>query len=416
MFARRHWIPPAALVYAHLAHGFSWVLLLWAAWSANTSHGYVGFAWIHTVALAWITMAAFAVLIHAMPNFVDVEWRGESIARWSLAAFGVGAALMIYGFLANPRMIGGGGDLLFAAILVYLATAFWTLSVAMRGERVQRAVARAFSGTFFFLLATAVIGYGLAGMLAGRGVMWAASLPAAHATLGTLGWLSLLIFGVSMRTLRPISGAETRFRWMHIVVGSFTLLGVPLLAAGLAIHNGVFAWAGAALFAIAALGYAFDVFDILRRAQVPHRPPQAFVAAGVLWFLAALAIGGCTLAGGNPWQNAYVFALLAGWIGQMVLAHFHHIGVRLIATMYRGEEDETRPQELLEPRLSWFTFGAFQIAIALAVIGLLGDHFGLIARGAIFGIGGWIAMTANILAARARAKVLPKTVILLGRE
>src|SRR5579884_3394083 len=170
MFARRHWIPPAALVYGHLAHGFSWLLLLWGAWTASAQHGYVGFAWIHTVALAWVTMAAFAVLLHAMPNFVDVEWRGETVARWSLVAFAAGAALLIYGFLANARIIGVGGDLLLAAIVVYLATAFWTLSQAMNGERVQRAVARAFSGTLLFLLATAVVGYGLAGLLAGRGM------------------------------------------------------------------------------------------------------------------------------------------------------------------------------------------------------------------------------------------------------
>lgn len=411
MFARRHWIPPAALVYAHLAHGFSWVLLLWAAWSAGV-HGYVGFAWIHTIALGWITMAAFAVLIHAMPNFVDVEWRGEAIARWSLVAFGAGVALLVYGFLGNAQVLGPAGDLLLASIVAYLGTAFWTLSAAMRGERVQRAVARAFSGTLLFLLATAVIGDGLAGMLSGRGITWAASLPTAHAALGTLGWLSLLIFGVSMRTLRPIAGAATRFRWMHIVVGSFTLLGVPLLAAGLAAHDTVLAWIGAALFAIAALGYAFDVFDMLRRATVPHRPPQAFVAVSVLWFLAALAIGAGALAG-NAWQSAYVFALLAGWVGQMVLAHFHHIGVRLIATMYRGEEDETRPEELLESRLSWFTFAAFQIAIVLAVIGLMHDSLGLIARGAVFGVAAWIAMTANIFAARARAKTPLRTATLI---
>lgn len=413
MFARRHWIPPAALVYAHLAHGFSWVLLLWAAWSASAQHGYVGFAWIHTVALAWVTMAAFAVLLHAMPNFVDVEWRGETVARWCLVAFGAGAALLIYGFLANARMIGGGGDLLLAAIVVYLGTAFWTLSQAMRGERVQRAVARAFSGTLLFLLATAVIGYGLAGLLSGRGVTWAASLPSAHAALGTLGWLSLLIFGVSMRTLRPISGGvQTRFRWMHIIVGTCTLIGVPLLAAGLAVQNYALAWIGGALFALAALGYAFDVFDVLRRARNPHRPPQAFVAASILWFLAALYLGARALSV-EPWQDAYIFALLMGWIGQMVLAHFHHIGVRLIATIYRGEDDETRPQELLESRLTWFTFAAFQIAIVLVVIGLLHHWLGLIARGSIFGIAAWIAMSANILAARARAKVLPKTVSLL---
>lgn len=401
MFARRHWIPPAALFYAHLAHGFSWALLLWAAWSQNV-HGYVGFAWIHAIALGWVTMAAFAVLIHALPNFVDVEWRGETVARWSLLAYGAGVALLLFGFLGNANALAPAGDLLLASIVAYLATAFWTLAQAMRGERVQRAVARAFLGTFLFLIAAAVIGYGLAAMLGGRGITWAASLPAAHATLGTLGWLSLLIFGVSMRTLRPIAGQTTRFRWMHIVVGSFTLLGVPLLAAGLAAHNVPLAWIGGVLFVLAALGYAFDVFDILLRAKNPHRPPQFFVAFGVLWFLVAMAIGGGALAG-LPWQPAYIFALLAGWIGQMVLAHFHHIGIRLVSTLYRGEEDETPPQVLLEPRLSWFTLGAFQIAIALVVIGLLNEHLNLVARGAVFGIAAWIAMTGNVLAARARA-------------
>jgi hypothetical protein len=412
MFARRHWIPPAAFVYAHLAHGFSWVLLLWAAWSASAHHGFVGFAWIHAVALGWATMAALAVLIHALPNFIDVDFRGETIARWMLVAYGVGVALLLYGFLGNVRALGPGGDLLFAAIVVYLITAFWTLAGAMRGERVQRAVARAFGGTFVFLLATAVIGYGLAGLLSGRGMTWAASLPQAHATLGTLGWLSLLIFGVSMRTLRPISGAQTRFRWMHIVVGTCSVVGVPLLAAGLGAHNYTLAWIGAALFLLASLGYVFDVFDILRRATVPHRPPQAFVAFAMLWFLAALAIGGGALSG-KQWQPAYVFVLLMGWIGQMLIAHFHHIGVRLIATVYRGEDDETRPQELLETRLSWFTFGAFQIGIALVAAGLLNDSLSLVARGSVFGLAAWIAMTANMLAARARAKVLPKSVSLL---
>jgi hypothetical protein len=132
----------------------------------------------------------------------------------------------------------------------------------------------------------------------------------------------------------------------------------------------------------------------------------------MLWFLAALAIGGGALSG-KQWQPAYVFVLLMGWIGQMLIAHFHHIGVRLIATVYRGEDDETRPQELLETRLSWFTFGAFQIGIALVAAGLLNDSLSLVARGSVFGLAAWIAMTANMLAARARAKVLPKSVSLL---
>jgi hypothetical protein len=405
IFARRHWIPPAALIYAQLAHGFSWVLLLWIAWSGNLASGLAGFAWIHTIALAWVTMAALAILMHALPNFVDVEWRGETLARWSLVGYGGGVALLLYGFLVNPRMLGIGGAVIVLSLLVYLSCAFATLAGARRGERVQRAVARAFTGTFFFLLVTALIGFGLAWMLSGHAVAaWIAAFPAAHANLGILGWLSLLIFGVSMRTLRPITGSGgTRFRWVHIVVGSLAVIGVPLLAIGLALNATAIAWAGGALFTAAALAYAFDVFDIVRRAKNPHRPPQAFVAASVCWFLVALALGGYVLSG-KPWSAAYAFVLLIGWVGQMVNAHLYHIGIRVLATVYRGEDDETRPQELLEARLSWYSFFAFQLAIVAIVIALVRGDDALVARGAIFGLTGWIAMIANILAARVRAK------------
>ena len=404
---RRHWIPPAALIYAQLAHGFSWLLVLWAAWSGSFDNSLYGFAWIHTVALAWVTMAALAILIHAVPNFVDAPWRGETIARWSLVLYGVGVAMLVFGFMRDPHVLPIAGAAILAALLVYLATVFATLAGAMRGERVQRAVARAFSGTFAFLLATALLGFGLVWMFSDRTVpSWISSLPASHADLGTLGWLSLLIFGVSMRTFRPITGGGTRFRWMHIVVGSLAVLGIPLLAIGVGAHLIALSWLGAALFGIAAFAYAFDTLDVLRRAVVAHRPPQAFVLAAVVWFLVALVLGAGTLSG-RDWQNAYIFVLLAGWVGQMVNAHVYHIGIRLVATVYRGEEDETRPNELLEPRLSWFSFFALQIAVAIIAVALLNDSASLAARGAIFGIGGWIAMAANVLGARARAKATP---------
>jgi hypothetical protein len=407
----RRWIPPVPLIYAQLAHGFSWALIFWAAWTGNLTNALYGFAWIHTVALAWVTMSALAILLHALPNFIDVPWRDETAARWSIAAYGIGVALLIAGFLGDPVLLGPACAAVLLALVVYLATAFGTIASAMSGERIQRAVARAFAGTFLFLLATAIAGFGLAWMLSGHAVpAFVETLPAAHANLGTLGWLSLLIFGVSMRTIRPITGEMTRFRWMHIVVGSLSVLGVPLLAAGVAAHLSPVAWIGGTLFAMAALGYAFDALDIVRRARSTHRPPQAFIVAGVLWFLASLALGGGVLAG-KPWQPVYIFVLLMGWVGQVVNAHLYHIGIRLLATVYRGEDDETRPQDLLETRLSWYSFFAFQIAIAVIAIALLNGSTGLAGRGALFGAVGWIAMIANILAARTRAKNLPKTLV-----
>lgn len=395
---RRHWIAPLALIFAQLAHGFSWALIFVAAWTGNLANPLWDLAWIHTVALAWITMAALAVLPLALPNVIGAPWRGQILAYRCLAVYAAGVCLLVYAFLRDPALLGIGATTVLAALLVYLATAFAAIAQGMQGERIQRAVARAFGGTFLFLLATALAGSGLAWMLAGASVpAWIALLPQAHANLGTLGWLSLLIFGVSMRTFKPIADSGgTRFRRMHIVVGSCGLLGAVLLAAGVD-------RIGAALFAPAAFGYAFDTFDILRRARNPHRPPQAFAAASVLWLLTALALGYGVLLG-KPWQPVYMFVLLIGWAGQMVNAHAYHTGVRLLATVYRGEADDTPPGALLETRLSWYTFATFQAAIVMVAVALLEENAGLAARGAIFGGGAWIAMMANILIARLRAK------------
>lgn len=404
-FARRHWIPPAALLYAQLAHGLSWAIVLFAAWNDDIRSAMFGFAWIHAVALGWVTMAALAILLHALPAFTDVEWRGQTIARWSLVLYGIGVALLIYGFIYDTHVLGAAGIALLVALAVYLSTAFATAGGAMRSpDRVDRAVARAFAMTFAFLAVTALIGSGLAWMLGGHAAFaWIAALPAAHADLGTLGWLSLLIFGVSMRTLRPITGVATRMRWMHIASGSGMVLGVPLLAAGAASGIRVLLFAGGALVALASLGYVSDVLDVVRRATNRHRPPQAFVVAANLWFSFALVLGGGVILG-RPWQAAYIYVLLAGWVGQMVNAHLYHIGVRVLSTVYRGEDDETRPQELLDPRLSWLSWIAFQTAVAAIAVALLDGKSGMAMRGAVFGAVGWIAMVANILVARTRAK------------
>lgn len=405
---RRHWISPPALAFAQTAHAFSWLLIFWAAWSGNFQNPMYGFAWIHTVALAWITTAALAILIFALPNFIESTWRAETVARGSIAVFAAGAALLVAGFLRYPQLLGTAGCVVLAALLVYLATAVPTLAGAAP-ERVERAVARAFGVTFLFLLVTALLGFGLAWILSGHPVWsWLPQSAPAHANLGTLGWLSMLIFGVSMNTRRPITGVDTRMRWMHIVFNSLAVIGIPLLAAGTAAHIAALAWVGGALFALAALSYAIDTWDMLSRARVRHRPPQAFIFASVSWLLVAMVLGAFVLAGeGSP--GAYAFVLLVGWAGQMVNAHIYHIGIRLLATVYRGEDDETRPGELLEARLSWFSFGAFQIAIALVLVALLKDNAGLAARGAIFGIGGWIAMAANIVVAAVRARSGPVT-------
>ena len=403
MFSRRHWVPPGALIFAQLSHGASWLLLLWAGLTGSVSAiGFPAIAWIHVVALGSGTTAAAGVLLHVIPRFSDVRWKAENLARYSLFFFCAGVVIFVGALLLRPALAVFGAAVIVLALVAYLTAATATLVQAFRGERTERAIARALLITLLMLLVTALLGFALSAWISGyTTAAWIAALPAAHGNLGMLGWLSLLIFGVSVRTVRPITGARSRFPAAHIIVGSFTLIGVVLLAIGLA---GVSAlvWPGAILFGFAALVYALDLLDVLRRAAGPFTAPRAFICAAVFWLLCALALGAGTL-GGRPWQLAYGFVLITGWLVQMINAHIYHIGVRVMLTAYRGEDDETRPQTVLDARLSWLSFAAFQLAVASAAGGLLTQNASAVSIGGVLGAAGWIAMMSNLAVARSRA-------------
>jgi hypothetical protein len=95
--------------------------------------------------------------------------------------------------------------------------------------------------------------------------------------------------------------------------------------------------------------------------------------------------------------------MLAGWAGQMVNGHILHIGVRLIATTYRGDDDETEPRDLLDARRPWFAFAAMQIAVALVVAGLVAQLGTLSAAGAAIGLMGWLTLMSALAIAWQRA-------------
>ena len=346
--------------------------------------------WIHLVALGWFTVTAFSILLHAIPAFLDVDWKLQGAARVSLAVLAAAIGAFVAAFIAFLPALGTIATVLGAAMAVYLFGAWSTLAQAFRSEdRVDRAVARAFFGTLVVLALVALMGIALAWMLSGAAAAaWIARLPYAHANLALFGWLTLLVYGVSARTLRPITGTRSRWPLAHVAVGTSTLLGAIVLPLGLALGVPTLADAGAVLIGLGGVCYIADTCDILRRATNVNRPPQIFVAAALCWLAVALVAGAALLLGA-PLQPAYVFAVLLGWIAQMVNGHIFHIGVRLIATVYRGDDDETPPEALLDRGLVLSSFGFFQMAVALVLAGLVLHVRGVCFAGAILGFSGW---------------------------
>lgn len=404
------WIPQWALVTGQLAHGASWLLL--GAIGANGYWGlsFPGLAWVHLVALVWLTLIALAVMVHVLHGWLEVEWVAPRAARWSLLPFTLGALGMVGGFwFHHMGVLAASSGVAVAALAVYLTLALLTLARFEPSEDASGAVARAFRIVLTMLAATAGLGVAMAIALAFGAHPWILSAgPALHAHLGALGWLSLLVMGVSMHTVKPITGGRSPAIWRHIVATSLVVFGLAALAVGLAVGNGAAVPAGALLAGAGTVMYLVDMADILRRSKNTHRPPQAFVASSVVYFVAAAGLGAGVVFGRSDWQAAYAYLALMGWLGQMVNGHLYHIGIRVLATVVRGEDDETRPVQLLNSGLSWSSWTAFQLAVVAGTLGLMLQHAAAVVAAAVAGGLGWALMMANIRHAWQVAHRLPR--------
>lgn len=405
----RGWIPPLPFALGVLSFGISWVALFEVARSGSLGPSFLAFGWLHVVALGWISLIALAVLLHAVPEFLDAPWKSRPIARACTLVFAAGVALLLVGFFANNvAALQIGAAVAFLALVVYMIAIIEPLRFAMKSaDRVDRAVARAFSGTFLFFVLTAVFGTAFAYALAGHApASWLQNLPHAHAILGIGGWLTLLVVGVSARTMGPIAGARSRHTLVHILGSSTLMLGIILAAMGAIVANAPTAIVGCALLVIGTAAYAADIGDIVKRATVRHRPPQVLMlfAAGFAIVAAVLAL--CAAAG-KPTGGAAIYAALIGWIGSAILAHIHHIGVRVLLTTTRGEEDETRPEKVLTAPLSWATLTLFELAAISGTLALITANPTTLSFASATGFAAFITLITNLALARRNAKTLP---------
>ncbi len=392
--AMRGWIPPLPLGLGALLGALSWTLII--IYGVNPSLG-IALAWIHAVALGSFTTIALSVLIHVVPGFTDLSWRGERVARWSGKLLPFAAAGFVISFASGF----GFSVALFGVTSALLVLCYATVAIATLAQRASDAaeavIARAFLLVMLFLAVAAIMG-GLLAYGYQNGDARLLRLAPEHGAVAIVGWLTLLTMGVSARTFRPILGSESRWRSVHIASNSLMLLGAVAIPCAFAVGSVVLTQVAFSLTLVGAVAYACDGFDRVRRARTPNRPAHAFIVASLVWliFSAAVALVGA-------YELAIVCAL-AGWLGQMINAHLHHIGIRVIATTFAGDDDETRPWQLIDSKLSWTTFVLAQVAVALLVTAVAtGASPGFIASGCA-GLGAACTLAANIGIAINRAK------------
>ncbi|HET9030206.1 MAG TPA: hypothetical protein VFN49_08515 [Candidatus Aquilonibacter sp.] len=399
---RGSWIPPVPLAAGAVMGVLSWVLVL--AYAAAPSMG-LELAWIHTVALGSFTTIALAVLVHVVPGFTDLRWRGEAIARWCAVLLPFAAL----GFVASFVLMNVGGIAWFGTLCASLAVVYAIVALVTLRQRTadptDAAIARALGIVMAALAIAAILG-AIAAQALRTGNGAGLRLAPVHASVAIIGWLTLLTMGVSTRTFRPILRSVSRWKVLHIVSNA----GMTLCAIGAAIGFAMDAsWLVTASFVAglaSGLCYAVDGFDRVARATTPHRPAHVFVAASLTWLLVAIV---AALFGR---YDVAIAVALAGWLGQMINAHLHHLGIRVIATTIAGDDNEARPWELLDMRLGWIGACAAQAAVVALAFGILS---GLSTAFAVAGVAGLVftlAFAANVVHAIGASRALASDTII----
>ncbi len=400
------WLPPAALVAGHVAHGASWVLLiaLWANGKALNS--VAAFAWPHMAGMAWLTVLSLAVLFHVIPGFLDVRIPAERFARFNVMVTWVGGVMLAGSFWAErTAWLPWAGAVAIAGILgaaLPIAVGILAHRPASQERDKPAPLVPAFGFVLVFLAVAAAFGGYLALVLAGRAPgNWFALVLPAHAHLAVGGWLSLLVFGVSTRTLRRILGAPAGSR--HGLASAVFTAGIVILGVAWLLPGPWATWTGGGLAAIGAFVFAFETLKRVALARGSHQPPRAFAGASAAYLALAALLGLGTMAG-MPLGHAYVFVAIAGWVGQMLSGHMLHMGTRFLLTVVRGPDDETEPEEVLSQSLSWTAFGLLQAAVLTGTAAGMTLRSDVAAVAGLLGLAGWTVYTANYFLAWRRAR------------
>ncbi|MDA8368681.1 MAG: multicopper oxidase domain-containing protein [Nocardiopsaceae bacterium] len=300
----------------------AWLALTAAAMAAGDHLPVAPWLAIHVFLLGAVTNA----IVTWTEHFATALLRLPAPARWwpvaRLAALNAGIAAVLLGAAAGYPAVAVGG-----AVVVVGVVAGHT-AVLIKQAR------RALGGRFAYLVnwytcsgIALVVGGTLGGLLV-SGVLpgvWEERLTAAHAHTNLFGWVGLTVLG-TLFTLWP---TVLRTRIVDGVAGParralpLAVAGLTLAVAGLAAGLRWAAAAGVVLYAAAAV-LALVPFVRTARQRRPHNGAAWMLAAGVGWFVAALAADAAIVATRPPEEIAGAVEpllplLLAGFIGQVLI-------------------------------------------------------------------------------------------------
>lgn len=368
------------------AVGLVWIAPELAAGSFMSPH--VG-GITHLFTLGWLTTTIFGALCQLLPVALGAPIRSPRIAHAAFWTFAPGAGLFAAGVASGSMALRHGGIALVAiGVLLAVGNIAATLPRAKSRDVTWTAIALAIT----FLTSTLVLGMVLVhnlhtGFIAGARVRVLAS----HLHIAIVGWVLIMIVGVSHRLLPMFllaHGANTSWTKRSLAL---LAAGVTALATGLLLQITVVTWLGAVLLEAGVACFLWQAFSFYRVRVRRKLDVGMRFAAGALAFITASAVLGPVVlalgAGGLGRARLATIYVMVGLLGGVVLyvVGFFYKIVPLLAWTARfrgrmGKGPVPTVAQMFSARVAYVQLGVMLAGIVLLAAGI-GSELAHVARG-----------------------------------
>jgi hypothetical protein len=356
----------------------------------------------HLFTLGWLTTTIFGALYQILPGAFAAPLRSVTLGHVSFCAFAPGAGLFACAVADRSTTLEHvGAGLVGVGVLLTVANIGSSLSRSRSRDVTWGAVCLALG----FLTSTLGLGVVLLYNL-DTGVLAEvhARVLAIHVHVAIVGWVLVMIVGVSHRMLPMFlvaRGADTRWTKRALVsLGA----GVVALSIGLAISRAALAWVGVAALETGVGCFLWQAFSFYRVRVKTQLDVGLQFAATALAFLATAAVLGpfVFVLGATHAQLATAYALvgLLGGIVMYVSGFFYKIVPMLAWTVRHRGRVGTTPVPTVAESFS-ARVARVQLAAMASGVVLLGGGIGAASSiatraGAMLFAGGVVLFAAQI--------------------
>lgn len=356
----------------------------------------------HLFTLGWITIAIFGALCQFLPVALGVPIRSPRAAHIALILLAPGVALFAAGVITSANAVRLAGLVLVAAGILTMATNLY-LSLAASDRRDPTWAGVTIGLTF--LVSTLVFGIILVHNLETGFVARSRLLIlASHMHLALIGWVLVMITGVSHRLMPMFMLAHGGTnRWTARALTAFAL-GVPVLIVGLLLEVVLIRWIGAALL-LSGLGMFATQVRAFHKVRMKRKLDSGlkFAMTAVGYMLVAAILGVAVLFAGmrhNRLATSYITVGLLGGLVMYVVGFYYKI-VPLLAWTWRYRGQMGRQKVPTVAQMFSARLAEVQLALMAGGVALIGTGIGFglavaVRLGALLFAGGTIVFASQL--------------------